>query len=324
MVPVLRTPVNGDAAHGLAYHVGCPPDNGQTRRQLTMIYSKPIVEVIKARYSVRTYQPVTIKDRDRSHLAEAALATQAGPFGNRPRFELLAASEDDGKALRGLGTYGFIKGPTGFLVGASRVTDHSLEDFGFLMERLILLATDLGLGTCWLGGTFTKSRFAEKISLQSVETVPAVASVGYAARRPRTLDSLVRFVPGSDRRLPWESLFFDRSLTSPLNRQAADEFVLPLDMVRLGPSASNRQPWRIVRQGNIWHFYLQRSRAYGPSSFGSLWPMADLQRIDMGIAMCHFDLTAKELGLTGQWSYGQPDIDKPNGQIEYTASWIGS
>jgi nitroreductase len=288
-----------------------------------MILSKPIVEVIKARYSVRTYQPVPIKDRDRIRLAEAAGETQTGPFGNRPRFQLLAASEEDGKALKGLGTYGFIKGPTGFLVGASREADHSLEDFGFLMERLILLATDLGLGTCWLGGTFTKSRFAEKIGLQPAETVPAVASVGYAAGRPRTLDALVRFVPGSDRRLPWESLFFDGSLTTPLSRQAAAEFALPLDMVRLGPSASNRQPWRVVRQGNILHFYLQRSRAYGPSSFGSLWPVADLQRVDMGIAMCHFDLAAKELGLTGQWRYEQPDIDEPNGQIEYTASWIG-
>lgn len=288
-----------------------------------MGFSKPVVEVIKARYSVRTYQPIAIEGTDRARLAEAAGASQAGPFGNRPRFEVLAASEEDREALKGLGTYGFIKGPAGFLVGASREADHNLEDFGFLMERLILLATDLGLGSCWLGGTFTKSRFADKVNLQSGETIPAVASVGYAAGRPRTLDSLVRLVPRSDGRLPWERLFFDRDLNSPLSRQAAAEYALPLDMVRLGPSASNRQPWRVIRQGNAWHFYLQRSRAYGPSSFGSLWPVADLQRVDMGIAMCHFELTCAELGLPGQWQHEEPSIEKPNRQTEYTASWIG-
>jgi len=35
--------------------------------------------------------------------------------------------------------------------------DKNLEDFGYLMEEAILFATGLGLGTCWLGGSFTKS-----------------------------------------------------------------------------------------------------------------------------------------------------------------------
>ena len=142
-----------------------------------MGFSKPVVEVIKARYSVRTYQPIAIEGTDRARLAEAAGASQAGPFGNRPRFEVLAASEEDREALKGLGTYGFIKGPAGFLVGASREADHNLEDFGFLMERLILLATDLGLGSCWLGGTFTKSRFADKVNLWKHPTLQGPEAV---------------------------------------------------------------------------------------------------------------------------------------------------
>ena len=55
------------------------------------------------------------------------------------------------------------KGATGFIVGAAERTPKDLEDFGYLMEHVILFATDLGMGTCWLGGTFSKSRFAGKI-----------------------------------------------------------------------------------------------------------------------------------------------------------------
>jgi nitroreductase len=288
-----------------------------------MIFRKPIVEVIKARYSVRTYQSRPIEGTARERLTRFAASGQTGPFGNQSRFAVVAASQEDQQALKSLGTYGVIKDATAFLAGATHEQDHSLEDFGFLMERLILQATDLGLGTCWLGGTFTRSSFAARLSLQPGETLPAVASMGYAAERPRAMDSLMRLFPQSHKRLPWERLFFDGDFASPLAQQAAGEYAAPLEMVRLGPSASNRQPWRVLREGSTWHFYLRRSRAYGPSSFGSLWPVADLQRIDMGIALCHFELTATELGLPGRWQCAEPDIDKPDSLTEYTASWIG-
>jgi len=44
-----------------------------------------------------------------------------------------------------------------------------------------------------------------------------------------------------------------------------------------------------------------------------------LQEIDMGIAMCHFELTARELGLEGNWRQNEsaPEI-KP---WEYITSW---
>ena len=71
---------------------------------------------------------------------------------------------------------------------------------------------------------------------------------------------------GSDGRLAWERLFFDQAFGTPLTREAAGEYATPLEMVRLGPSASNKQPWRIVREGGAWHFYVQRNRYYPPGS----------------------------------------------------------
>jgi len=37
--------------------------------------------------------------------------------------------------------------------------------------------------------------------------------------------------------------------------------------------------------------------------------------------MCHFELTAQELGLKGQWAIVDPQIEAPE-NTEYTASWI--
>jgi len=189
------------------------------------------------------------------------------------------------------------------------------------MEKIILCATDIGLGTCWLGGTFTKSGFAQKISAAEGELVPAVTSVGYIAQRGGLEDGMRRFV-GADHRLPRENLFFREKFGSPLSPDEAGVYSVPLEMVRLGPSASNKQPWRIVKEGRLWHFYLRRTKGYGNSFTFRLLGLADLQRVDMGIAMSHFELTAGELGLKGTWAVREPDIEKPDSATEYTASWM--
>jgi nitroreductase len=92
-------------------------------------------------------------------------------------------------------------------------------------------------------------------------------------------------------------------------------------MVRLGPSASNRQPWRIIHDQDQWHFYLRRSAGYGQGISG-LFMATDLQRVDMGIAMSHFALTAQELGLGGAWRVEEPGIKMPNELTEYVVSWV--
>jgi len=285
--------------------------------------NKPIIDVIKARFSCRTYLKKSIDANTLVRLTDFITLTSTGPLGNRMRFELVSATEGDAKALRGLGTYGFIKGATAYIVGAMGADDKALEDFGYLMESIILKATDLGLGTCWLGGTFTKSRFAKKIALNGNEIIPAVTSLGYLAEQPRWVDGKIREAAGSDQRLPWGKLFFDGDFETPLSEETAGEYAVPLEMVRLGPSASNRQPWRIVRDGSRWHFYLRRTRGYRTSNYARMLNMADLQRIDMGIAMSHFELTACEVKLKGRWLVEDPGIELPGELTEYSVSWVG-
>jgi hypothetical protein len=287
-----------------------------------MFHAKPVEEIIKERFSCRSYLKVPIAAETRVLLADFAASLRSGPLGSQSRFELVAATGDDLKALKGLGTYGFIKGATGFFIGATKESEKYLEDYGYLMEKIILYATTLGLGTCWLGGTFTKSSFAKKISADQGEIIPAVTSVGYIAKKPRRLDALIRRGAKADKRLPWEELFFDGEFGVPLSEEAADDYARPLEMVRIGPSASNRQPWRILKDGNTWHFYLQRSPGYRERRTVKLFTNSDLQRVDMGIAMCHFELTARELGLEGRWEMNPPRIIVNNSLAEFMASWV--
>jgi len=287
-----------------------------------MQYSQPVTALIERRFSCRTYRDEPIKDERRQELETYLAALQRGPFGTSLRFKLVAASERDGQTLRGLGTYGFIKNAAGFILGAVPSEGRmNLEDFGYAMEDAILWATALGLGTCWLGGTFRKSAFAARLALGDDEVMPCVTSVGRPAGQRSLVDRLIRPTIGARHRLPWSSLFFHRRFGAPLSPAEAGPFAGPLEMVRLAPSASNKQPWRIVRDGPAWHFYLERTPGYlqGMSSY---FVTADLQRVDMGIALCHFALAAREAGLDGGWTLDEPDLPRPGGSIEYTATWL--
>jgi len=277
-------------------------------------------ELIDARYSCRTYRDEPIAAAARADLAAHLAAHTVGPFGSQARFAVVAAAPGDPDALRRLGTYGFIKGATGFLVGAVRRGPRDHEDYGYLVERAILHATGLGLGTCWLGGTFTKGRFAARLGgLRGDEIMPAVVSLGYPGD-----DGTARIherETGS-RRLPASSLFFDGLFGAPLELAPEDPFAAVLEGVRMAPSASNKQPWRVVRSGADWHFYLQRTRGYGKgSALFAVLRLADLQRVDLGIALCHFELAARERGLAGRWLLAEPDLGPLGTGLEYTATW---
>jgi hypothetical protein len=50
----------------------------------------------------------------------------------------------------------------------------------------------------------------------------------------------------------------------------------------------------------------------------------DLQRLDLGIAMSHFELTARELGLGGRWEKRPTSLSPLPERTEYVQSWIAS
>lgn len=137
-------------------------------------------------------------------------------------------------------------------------------------------------------------------------------------------NGLLRRQINADQRLPWERLFFNQKFGTSLSPEESGEYITPLEILRIGTSASNKQPWRLIKDGNTWHFYIQRTRGYREGNLTRFLGIADMQRLDMGIAMCHFELAARELGLSGKWLNMAPDIVKPDDLTENIVSWVGT
>jgi Putative TM nitroreductase len=185
------------------------------------------------------------------------------------------------------------------------IIDEDLGDpfeLGTLFEQAILKATDLGLGTVWLGGTFNRADFEKHLSMAPNEAVAIVSPLGIPIEKRRLIDSAMRFGAGSNNRKPWSDLFFDQ------------DYAEVLELVREGPSASNKQPWRFVKDPYAFHLFLDRTPGYGSMM------KYDLQLNDAGIAKCHFELACIDQRLKGKWKILDP---KPGcGTWEYLVSWV--
>jgi nitroreductase len=275
-----------------------------------LVFSEPAAAIIARRRSVRTYSSRALEPELEADI-RACLEKVSVPFGVRPRLALIDKSTSHAR----LGTYGFIAGARRFIAAAVPKTNPDIVAVGFALEHVILDLTARGLGTCWLGGTFNRASFGQALALGRDEFIPAVTPVGYASKTFRApIDLLIKPALNVKHRLPWSRLFFDADFSKAMELESAGAFAPALEAVRLAPSAVNRQPWRVVRQGGGWHFYLSHNRGQADRS------TFDVQRVDSGIALCHFDLVAREAGLPGRWVAAPPAITAPAGH-EYIMSW---
>ncbi len=78
------------------------------------------------------------------------------------------------------------------------------------------------------------------------EVMPAVTPIGYAAEKKSRRETLMRKKMKSDERVPFDELFFAGDFDHPLAEANAGALAAPLQMVRWAPSATNKQPWRVV------------------------------------------------------------------------------
>jgi nitroreductase len=278
-------------------------------------YPEPVTDIVRRRRSWRSYQETPLTDEQKRLISGFISSLDPPPFGTGVRFALVDSQLPGRKRMPG--TYGVIKGAKSILVGAMSPSPMEFEDFGYSFESIILFCTGLGLGTCWIGGTLDRDLFGRLIGVRPGETIPAVSPVGVMEGRRNLLDSLFALSAGSKNRKPFGGLFFVGDFSKPMTEEDCGGFAQVLEMVRLAPSAMNRQPWRIVLREDRFHFFLMRTPGYhkltGP----------DLQRVDMGIAMLHFHAAAVHFGLKGSWE--QTDAGRaipcPNG-MEYRFSWI--
>ncbi len=164
-----------------------------------------LLELIEKRYSVRSYKPDAVEDEKLNTVLEAArLAPTAANY--QPFQIIIIHTKGHEKELNHIYPAGWFVQPP-LLIGICAVRDEAWTrkdgknfmdiDATIVMDHIILAATSVGLGTCWIGA-FNAAAAKEILKLpEGVEPV-LFTPLGYPADEPgkktrKDLSELVRY-----------------------------------------------------------------------------------------------------------------------------------
>ena len=255
-----------------------------------------VAELIKSRRSVRTFDEKPLSESDRNKLIEYT-ANADNPFGVSVEFRLLDAKE------YGL-TSPVIVGAKDFLAAKVKRTDNFEVAFGYSFEKVCLYALSFGVGTVMLAASLNRAAFEKAMSLAKEEIMPLASPVGYPADKMSLREVLMSKALRADKRKTPEELFYFKNFETALKENETGDYAEALEAVRLAPSAGNGQPWKIVVEDEKVHFYEAKTMKDSP--------LGDIQKLDVGIAIAHFDLGRKEKGVEGRFVVSDPGIATPN------------
>jgi len=194
-----------------------------------------------------------------------------------------------------VGSYGRVIGAQSALVVVGRPGAQAVqESMGYVGEAVVLRATIMDLGTCWIAGSFDREVASRSVDLDEGERVFAISPLGYAQERPRTGEVLLKAMVRAKRRKPIAEIApgFDEEHWPAWAAEG-------VRLARIAPSAVNRQPWKFeLEEGAVTVSEVRRG-AEGSIS----------RLLDVGIAMLHFEVGARLMGASGRWeSLEPPDV----------------
>ena len=219
-----------------------------------------LIEAIQARHSVRAYtdQPIT------GDVLEA-LNQKIDEVNAAGHLHVQLVLDEPKAFLCAMARYGKFRGVKNYLVMAGKKADDLDERVGYYGEQIVLLAQTLGLNTCWVGVSYSKTPGA--FVLDEGEKVACVISIGYGENQgvSHKIKSPADVSNASDITPHW----FNEGVNAAL----------------LAPTAVNQQKF---------HFEFE---AFGNGSRKRViakkgTSMIGYTQMDLGIAKCHFEIAA--------------------------------
>ena len=252
-----------------------------------------VTDLIRQRKSIRTFdgQPLSVEDRS---ALETYTASPTNPFSVPITFRLLDVKE------YGLSSPVIVGADTYLAAKVEKVPNFEIA-YGYSFEKVCLYALSRGIGTVMLAASLSRAAFEKAMAVKDGEVMPVASPVGYPAEKKSIRESLMRKGLKADARKPFDQLFFEGDFSHSLPQ--ADFYAKALEMARWAPSAGNGQPWRAVVDGDSVHFYEAKSMKNSP--------LGDIQKVDVGIALAHFDMTLEEEGVRVAYSFSDPGIPTP-------------
>ncbi len=186
-----------------------------------------------------------------------------------------------------------------YIIAVSQDRPGYMENMGFCMEQLILTATSLGLGTCWIGGIFGQEQLLDLVpDLGRDERIIALTPLGYPdnSASAKLVGRLTRWGTNLLGKRKAIAEIVSQDIWSVPWSNPDPRWNQIFEYTRRAPSWANTQPWHFVVSGST-----VIAAVYNTPQKGNVREGKPYYRLDGGIAMCHFYLAAQAEGLNARW-----------------------
>lgn len=136
-----------------------------------------VSEAIKKRWSVRSYMSTPVPDEDLALILEAARLSPSARNRQHRKYVVVRPGEEFVQACNGQSWIGKAPLAIAGIVDPS-VTNWAVADMSIAFDHMVLQATELGLGTCWIGA-FDEGKVKGLLGVPEGKNVVAILVIGY-------------------------------------------------------------------------------------------------------------------------------------------------
>jgi len=175
-----------------------------------------ILDIIRARHSVRRYLDTPVEEEKILQILEAARLAPSWRNQQCWKFIVIKDPLVRKNIIQQTGTYnqGWLGSAPTIIVacgdpaasGIKNNQNYYLVDVAIAVEHLVLAATELGLGTCWIG-TFDAEKMKEILNIPQHIEIVMLTPLGYPTEKEGLVGKIARTVVRSKKRKDIEQIF---------------------------------------------------------------------------------------------------------------------
>ncbi len=229
------------------------------------------IKAIEKRISVRSYKDEILD------ATEASVVQMAIDECNKDSDLNISLILDANEAFRSFRkTYGLFKGVRSIIVLKGKKDDKNLfEKAGYYGEKLVLMATTINLGTCFVAGTYNKK--SKIFNLNNDEELVCLITIGKPSEKIPFMNKLI--TKAMHRKSKEAKDFYESNIIVP------GWFISSIEAVKRAPSAINSQKVRFRYSDNEVKVFVPLTAA--------------TDMIDLGIAKLHFEVLCNRKFVLG-------------------------
>lgn len=256
-----------------------------------------VISILNNRKSVRKYADKKVSHEILDKLITYGEKSEIFHSNIDMEFKLITHGHSFYRKIHGhAGYFGKVFDAPHYIIAISEERDGFLENIGYRMEKLMIMAHEFGLSTCWLELLFGTEKINKLLNIEKGYKALVFTPIGY--EKSSLINKLVKIDDSKkiQRKALKEIVTFKEWDNYRLAKSSIEsDYLKIIQYAGLAPSWGNKQPWKFLIDDSKVLVFCEKDKIRRRKE------KLNYYKIDCGIIMLYFKLLAEEFGMKGRW-----------------------